>query len=317
MIDVRLAATNPEDSTLVPVSCNARGELNTVAPKIEEIPNDLKIDGDLTVTGLINGSDGVGEPGPPGSPGEPGGQGPQGPQGDPGEGVPLPYGEEGSYLGIINGVPQWNIPVGPGPEPEPEPTIVCTTLWDNYQLYSTANTPIQPPNPTEYLKSLDSWGETNIETYEGAAKNNGFDSSPLTIVDSFDLTESFGKVLTIMFQRTCYARSNYNISAPSFSVSSSYAQLISNTFSAYAQVGGTRIWKGGEVSYLLNREIAQLDLTVEWQCQFMDDQQFYIRYFALEDAGTYALKRQLQLEAQMKALRGMTTDIDLSRPTQD
>lgn len=75
MIDVRLTATNPEDSTLVPVSCNARGELNTVAPKIEEIPNDLKIDGDLTVTGLINGSDGVGQPGPPGPPG------PEGPSG--------------------------------------------------------------------------------------------------------------------------------------------------------------------------------------------------------------------------------------------
>ena len=72
MIDVRLTATNPEDSTLVPVPCNARGELLTVAPKIEKIPNDVEIEGDLTVTGLINGSDGVGEPGPPGQEGPPG-----------------------------------------------------------------------------------------------------------------------------------------------------------------------------------------------------------------------------------------------------
>ena len=57
MIDVRLTATNPEDSTLVPVPCNARGELLTVAPKIESIPNDVVINGDLTVTGLINGQD--------------------------------------------------------------------------------------------------------------------------------------------------------------------------------------------------------------------------------------------------------------------
>ena len=51
MNDHRLVATNPENSTLVPVSCNSRGELNTVAPKIEEIPNDLNIDGDLTIGG--------------------------------------------------------------------------------------------------------------------------------------------------------------------------------------------------------------------------------------------------------------------------
>ena len=60
MIDVRLTATNPEDSTLVPVPCNARGELLTVAPVIEAIPNDVEIQGDLTVTGLINGSEGSG-----------------------------------------------------------------------------------------------------------------------------------------------------------------------------------------------------------------------------------------------------------------
>jgi hypothetical protein len=56
MIDVRLTATNPEDSTLVPVPCNVRGELLTVAPVIEVIPNDLEIQGDLTVTGTINDS---------------------------------------------------------------------------------------------------------------------------------------------------------------------------------------------------------------------------------------------------------------------
>jgi hypothetical protein len=98
MIDVRLAATNPEDSTLVPVSCNARGELNTVAPKIEEIPNDLKIDGDLTVTGLINGSTGVGEPGPPGP------EGPEGPAGS----IELPPGAtDGALLGWQDGELVW------------------------------------------------------------------------------------------------------------------------------------------------------------------------------------------------------------------
>ncbi len=47
MADVRLTATNPDDSTVVPVACNAKGEL-----KLEEPPEfDGTFDGDLTVTG--------------------------------------------------------------------------------------------------------------------------------------------------------------------------------------------------------------------------------------------------------------------------
>ena len=49
MADVRLTATNPEDSTVVPVACNAKGEL-----KLEEIPDqsfDGTLNGDLTVYG--------------------------------------------------------------------------------------------------------------------------------------------------------------------------------------------------------------------------------------------------------------------------
>ena len=47
MTDVRLTATNPEDSSVVPVACNAKGEL-----KLEEVPTfDGNVDGDLTVAG--------------------------------------------------------------------------------------------------------------------------------------------------------------------------------------------------------------------------------------------------------------------------
>lgn len=49
MTDVRLTATNPEDSSVVPVACNERGEL-----RLEEIPDqsfDGNLQGDLTVSG--------------------------------------------------------------------------------------------------------------------------------------------------------------------------------------------------------------------------------------------------------------------------
>ena len=50
MSDVRLTATNPEDSSVVPVACNAKGELKLEEP-IAPPEFDGNLDGDLTVTG--------------------------------------------------------------------------------------------------------------------------------------------------------------------------------------------------------------------------------------------------------------------------
>ena len=49
MTDVRLTATNPEDSSVVPVACNTRGELLIEEVKIEEIDNDLTVNGGLEI----------------------------------------------------------------------------------------------------------------------------------------------------------------------------------------------------------------------------------------------------------------------------
>ncbi len=49
----------------------------------------------------------------------------------------------------------------------------------------------------------------------------------------------------------------------------------------------------------------------------MANQRYFIRDFSLLDAGTVALNRQMVVEEQLKVLRGMTMDIDFSRPTQD
>ena len=52
MTDVRLTATNPEDSSVVPVACNAKGEL-----KLEEVPTfDGNLQGNLTVSGQLSAS---------------------------------------------------------------------------------------------------------------------------------------------------------------------------------------------------------------------------------------------------------------------
>ena len=49
MTDVRLTATNPEDSSVVLVACNSRGELLVTEPVIEQIDNNVTIEGALTV----------------------------------------------------------------------------------------------------------------------------------------------------------------------------------------------------------------------------------------------------------------------------
>lgn len=47
MADVRLTATNPDDSSVVPVACNSKGELLITEPVIETIPNDVTVEGTL------------------------------------------------------------------------------------------------------------------------------------------------------------------------------------------------------------------------------------------------------------------------------
>lgn len=55
MTDVRLTATDPSDSSVVPVACNAKGELLLEQPDIPEF--DGTVDGDLTVNGSITAGD--------------------------------------------------------------------------------------------------------------------------------------------------------------------------------------------------------------------------------------------------------------------
>ena len=102
MSDVRLTATNPADSSVVPVACNARGELLTVAPVIEKISNDVEIDGDLTVTGTINGDTG-------------------------GSGLP-PVGADGSILSVVEGEPAW---VGKSELCAPDAGVIVATTFNN------------------------------------------------------------------------------------------------------------------------------------------------------------------------------------------
>ena len=317
MIDVRLTATNPEDSTLVPVPCNSRGELLTVAPKIELIPNDVEIEGDLWVAGKINGSDTPGEPGPPGPPGEPGGIGPPGPQGDPGEGVPLPYGPDGAYLQIVDGAPAWTESPGPGPGP-----IANDMVWSN--INSTANCrdesgqSIDPPDPLGYLSGLDSWLKTDNFQLAGSFKIGTASDNPSSRMQ-FTFENSFGKVIKMFFTYT-YVKGGNTV----FPFGLKW-DFMDNNINLITVDGPTDVIGdagvpqavGWEISFLINREITTATFDWDVVASNTNSNVLMFRGFEMTDAGTFALNRQMQLEKKLKALRGITTGIDLSRPTQD
>ena len=77
MADVRLTATNPEDSSIVPVACNEKGELLLEDP--------LEIVGPEGPAGPEGPQGSEGPPGPEGPAGPAGPQGDKGEQGEPGE----------------------------------------------------------------------------------------------------------------------------------------------------------------------------------------------------------------------------------------
>lgn len=122
MADVRLTATNPEDSSVVPVACNSKGQLLLEEP----------IAGPPGPPGQ-NGQDG--QDGQDGAPGE---QGPPGKDGI--DGIPLPPDPyEGAILGWLNNQLAW---IGTPPVPIPEGVFGPIISWDSEASYLQIEGPI-------------------------------------------------------------------------------------------------------------------------------------------------------------------------------
>ena len=137
----------------------------------ESLPVQVNETGQLVAQGL------KGEPGEPGGKGDKGDPGPKGDPGDPGEpgvdgedgiGVPTPYGEEGSYLWIKNGLPAWTTGEDPGPGPEPpDPQLDLIYLPYTQETWQSCNSNVICSNAGQeltlendwdnYIRELDSW----------------------------------------------------------------------------------------------------------------------------------------------------------------
>ena len=128
MDDVRLTATNPADSSIVPVACNDKGELLLEEPILVEGPQGPQGDkGDTGDPGPQGEKGDKGDTGDPGPQGEKGDQGDPGLQGPPGEIELPPDPYEGALLGWENNQLAW---IGTPPVPIPEGVFGPILSWD-------------------------------------------------------------------------------------------------------------------------------------------------------------------------------------------
>jgi len=140
MEDVRLTATNPADSSIVPVACNSKGELLLEEP-IAGAPGEDGEDGATGPQGPQGERGPQGEQGEQGPRGEDGKDGKDGKDGEDGkdgiDGFPLPPDPyEGALLGWLNDGLAW---VGSPPVPIPEGVFGPIASWDPDSGYLTVD----------------------------------------------------------------------------------------------------------------------------------------------------------------------------------
>ena len=165
----------------------------------ETLPVQVDAFGRLVAEGLqgAKGEDGdqgpKGDTGPPGEPGQPGEPGKDGVDG---EGVPLPYGEEGSYLGIIDGVPTWNKPDFPVPKKGPyiiqdssdpgnsgSPAFLWTGSGEKYNGLDTWD---------DHIRTLECWDAPEAWQFQGVGTQGA-----LPFSFTLDLDNKLGDILRI------------------------------------------------------------------------------------------------------------------------
>ncbi len=132
-------------------------------------------------------------------------EGLQGPPGHDGEGVPEPYGEEGSVLTIKDGIPQWVAATPPEP-PLPDNYIALVDERDayppqveEYGLRDNDGSLWFPDDPWDTaIRTLDCWVNPGAANRGLGAKGMGVnDTYTLALPFKLDLTGGNGKVLEL------------------------------------------------------------------------------------------------------------------------
>ncbi len=263
--------------------------------------------------------------GKPGATGPAGPQGPQGPQGEPGPNDHLPYGPEYSYLSIKNGVPTWvlsnNEPNPPGPPSELMLGDTRDETFDNVNNYGSwglNENLVFPPDPWDtYVRTLPTW-ETPGPQKMGIG---GTSKDKLKVDCEFELTllGGFDKLLAITFSLEYEGMDNSygKYDNCSMRIECEHPQLTDIT-GQYKEKGQTGIQQRTLTHVFLPQRpdlgLIRFRLDVgkgtDWQGEV---RHAFIQRWEYIDAAKYVLSRMTEVKQQLIP----TTDIDLSRPTQD
>ena len=286
MTDVRLTATNPADSTVVPVACNNRGELLTVAPVIEVIPNDVEVQGNLTVTG-----DYIGLP-------------------DVDSGLPA-GGEEGQVLSIVDGVPTWVF----FEPPEPPPPASSITLVDNYgastpgaknyglYLDDGSLSPVDS-NWDAWMRSFDCWDEP-VSALRGLGLEKSASTNQAQLNLPFKLEHAGPAGVVLEVRCSAWISGNTPPSGDlTFEISSTNSNLIPITNKV--QITVTEYMPKAAFTFLVNRpDLGVCDFTATATAPAVGD--IYMARWAclqgydLLDSATY-IRRVLQQRREAQVL---------------
>jgi hypothetical protein len=267
---------------------------------------------------LAKGIDGA-----PGKDGPQGPEGPQGPQGPQGQGVPLPYGEEGEGLVIVNGAPEWS-ELAPLPPKEP---VIWLNPDESSKPATASGGAITVADPYVWAQNLDNWQKYPSHNAEGLSIRYGPWGSSGYGTLSFEFNNMFGQILTLYFCLSAYAP-NGGTSYPELYPTWSNADISLVTSATADNITNPGAGKDNAMaitqSFIFNREVDNATFTFDANCgyQFTVQRTLAFLGFKKEDPGTFALRNQMKVQRELESLRkafqsGMTTDIDLSRPTQD
>jgi hypothetical protein len=175
-----------------------------------------------------------------------------------------------------------------------------------------------PADPNAYIQALPSWNNTGLMNFEGAV-TSFWEIKDHNITEQYSFTGSLGKVLTLgwafKFELEAYDDDH---NPWTFEWDNQHIVYINDDLTnPPATTPGTDIWIQGYASFLINRDISAATLKVGKRERAATSWNKFLRYFALEDAGTFAVKRQIEMEKNMKALRGIVMDSDLLSQRQD
>jgi hypothetical protein len=230
-------------------------------------------------------------------------------------GVPLPYGPEATVLTIYQGVPTWR-------DPDASPwSATLVNGMEAGEVGTIDETQVPSEDPVEYCKESGNWCAYGSCAYTGYWQVGNFSGNAPFPPMVWGFEQMFGKVLTFYYTVRGYSSNNSN-NASLMTINSTWSDnnittVTTNTVQDVT-VPQRFTYACGQIkqSYIFNREVVQASVTVVPNWGEWGERNILIwTGYQIEDPGAFALNRQIEMEKRLRALRGITTDIDLSRPT--